>query len=66
MFWIFVIVVAAYAAFNIVEFINTKDMFRVYLIAAAILVLIVGVVFLSPFVSHGKKPFESWIKDVKR
>lgn len=66
MFWIFVIAVAVYAAFNIVQFVNTGDIFRIYLVAAAVLVLIIGVLFLSPFVYHGKIPFESKIEEMKR
>jgi asparagine N-glycosylation enzyme membrane subunit Stt3 len=65
-FWAFVAAVSAYGAFNLVQYINTGNIFRVYLLAAAVMLLIVGIVFLSPFTHKGKTPFESKLEDVKR
>lgn len=65
LFYVFLVLVISYMVFNAVDYVNKGVETSIYLAIGAFVVLIVGVIFLSPFVLKGKKPFEGKLESVK-
>lgn len=60
-FYVFLFIVCMFIAGSIVEYINSGEENYLFMLLGAVIILIIGVVFLAPLVYKGKPPFSGKI-----
>jgi hypothetical protein len=66
LFYVFLVLVISYIVFNVIDYANSGKEMDIYLAAGAVVLLIIGIIFLSPFVLKGKIPFTGKLGSVKK
>lgn len=63
---LFITIVAFFVAVNVVRYLHAGRWDEVFIIISSIIILIFGLVFLSPFLFKGKEPFTGEVEEVKK